>query len=149
MAAYTYTFADFPVTQAASFFSLARTALETYRANMEEMDRELLEAAGTYDTIDERLDNISLWSSVTESSTILSNRAILAAAGITITLPAAPSVGDCIIIGCAGDWSSSAVTINPNGLKIQSSASNLQLSENTGISFVYTGASWGWGIYHD
>jgi hypothetical protein len=59
----------------------------------------------------------------------------------TITLPAAPAAKDIIVLSLAGYY---AYTLDPNGLKINSSTSNLVLIGNQTIILEYTGAIVGW-----
>jgi len=65
---------------------------------------------------------------------------------ITVTLPAAASTGDEItIIDARGTWGSNNLTVDRNGLKINSGTSNLTLSNNgQSITLVYVDATRGW-----
>ena len=65
---------------------------------------------------------------------------------ITVTLPAAASAGDEItIIDARGTWGSNNLTVDRNGLNINSAASNLTLSNNgQSITLVYVDATRGW-----
>jgi len=65
---------------------------------------------------------------------------------ITVTLPAAASTGDEItIIDARGTWGSNNLTVDRNGLKINSGTSNLTLSNNgQSITLVYIDSTRGW-----
>ena len=65
---------------------------------------------------------------------------------ITVTLPAAASTGDEItIIDARGTWGSNNLTVDRNGLNINSAASNLTLITNgQSITLVYVDATRGW-----
>lgn len=59
----------------------------------------------------------------------------------TITLPAAPTAKDVIVLHLAGNY---VYTLNPNGLKINSSTSNFPMLGNQTVILEYTGATDGW-----
>ena len=65
---------------------------------------------------------------------------------ITVTLPSAASTGDEItIIDARGTWGSNNLTVDRNGLKINTGTSNLTLSNNgQSITLVYVDATRGW-----
>ena len=65
---------------------------------------------------------------------------------ITVTLPAAASTGDEVtIIDARGTWGSNNLTVDRNGLKINTADSNLTLSNNgQSITLVYIDATRGW-----
>jgi hypothetical protein len=67
-------------------------------------------------------------------------------AAFTVTLPAAPSIGDTVqIIDVAGVFSINNVTVARNGLKIQNLAEDLILNlNNAAITMIYSGATFGW-----
>jgi hypothetical protein len=67
-------------------------------------------------------------------------------AAFTVTLPASPSVGDTIILlDYAGTFDTNAITISPNGNKIEGGTGNLQLTgEREGTSLVYIDSTQGW-----
>lgn len=60
----------------------------------------------------------------------------------TITLPASATQGDIIYLGLGGAWT---YTLNPNGLKINSSTSSLAVPGNQSLFLTYTSATDGWG----
>ena len=65
---------------------------------------------------------------------------------ITVTLPLSPSIGDEVtIIDTRGTWGSNNLTVDRNGLKINTGTSNLTLSNNgQSITLVYVDATRGW-----
>jgi hypothetical protein len=67
-------------------------------------------------------------------------------AAITVTLPASPSLGQSVsIIDYAGTSATNNITINPNGLKINASASNVSMATNrSAVTLVYIDATQGW-----
>lgn len=65
---------------------------------------------------------------------------VLGAAG-TITLPPAPTAGDVVCLHLAGNY---LYTLNPNGLKINSSTVNYFLFGNQTVFLEYTGTTDGW-----
>lgn len=86
---------------------------------------------------------------VSTTYTALANdRIICTAGGFTITLPLSPLVNDTIqIIDATGVFGSSNVTVARNGQEIQNLAEDLVLNiNNTAITLVYTGATYGWLI---
>ena len=70
-------------------------------------------------------------------------------AGFTVTLPATPSAGDeVIVLDYAGTFDTFALTISPNGNKIEGGTSNFQLSgEREGARLVYIDSTQGWLAY--
>jgi hypothetical protein len=91
------------------------------------------------------------WQTVSTNSAIASNdRYFVDTSGgsRTITLPGAPQTGDQIsIIDLAGTFDTNNCIIARNGLKIMGLTENLTLDvEDTGITLVYTGATYGWKL---
>lgn len=76
------------------------------------------------------------------------DRIVCTTGGFTVTLPASPVVNDSIqIIDATGAFGSSNLTVGRNGEKIQNLSENLTLNiNNTAITLVYTGTSYGWLI---
>ena len=64
----------------------------------------------------------------------------------TVTLPASPSVGDTIVlVDYAGTFDTNALTISPNGNKIEGGTDNLRLTgEREGVLLVYIDSTQGW-----
>lgn len=67
-------------------------------------------------------------------------------AAFTVTLPASASAGDSIaLVDYAGTFATNKLTLNPNGLKINSSTENRQLTTaREGVTIVYIDATQGW-----
>jgi hypothetical protein len=67
-------------------------------------------------------------------------------AGFTVTLPATPSAGQQVaVVDYAGTFDTNALTISPNGNKIEAGTDNLQLTgEREGILLVYIDSTQGW-----
>jgi len=91
------------------------------------------------------------WSVITSATNAATRNGYLCdtSAGIfTLTLPAAPSVGDRILIKDAGGaFALYNLTIARNGKLICGFADNLIVSENyTSLDMVYSGASYGWSF---
>ena len=91
------------------------------------------------------------WQSTSSSITIAANDRYFvdtSAAARTITLPASPQTGDQVsIIDLVGTFDTYNCTIARNGLKIMGLEENLVLAvEDTGITLVYTGATYGWKL---
>jgi len=66
----------------------------------------------------------------------------------TVILPASPSVGDYVqIVDYAGTFATNNLTINPNGLKIQSQTSNVKISKNNeALVLTYIDSTSGWKV---
>jgi len=64
----------------------------------------------------------------------------------TVTLPATPTAGQQVaVVDYAGTFDTNALTINPNGNKIEGGTANLQLTaEREGVLLVYIDATQGW-----
>lgn len=84
----------------------------------------------------------------TTYSALANDRIVCTAGGFTITLPLSPIVNDTIqIIDATGVFGSSNVTVARNGQEIQNLAEDLVLNiNNTAITLVYTGVTYGWLI---
>ena len=84
----------------------------------------------------------------TTYSAVVNDRIVCTGGGFTITLPASPLVNDTIqIIDATGVFGTSNVTVARNGQEIQNLAEDLILNiNNTAITLVYTGATFGWLI---
>ena len=67
----------------------------------------------------------------------------------TVTLPATPSAGDeVIVLDYAGTFDTNALTIDPNGGKIEGGAVNFQLTgDREGARLVYIDSTQGWLAY--
>jgi len=80
----------------------------------------------------------------------VNDRILCTSGGITITLPISTSLleNDTIqIVDVTGAFASSNVTVNRNGAKIQNLSENLTLDiNNSAVTLVYTGATYGWII---
>lgn len=93
------------------------------------------------------------WQSVqTSSFTAVAGNAYAVnttSAAITVTLPASPAAGQYLIVtDYARQFSVNNCTLNPNGLKIQASTSNVVLSTNgQSVNIVYIDSTQGWIVY--
>jgi hypothetical protein len=89
-------------------------------------------------------------SSITAYTAVAGDNLLIdtAAAQVTITLPASPSMGDEVSImdvSATGGFGSNKVVVNRNGQPIRGAASNLDLtSNNQSIKLRYTNATKGW-----
>jgi hypothetical protein len=70
------------------------------------------------------------------------------AGALTISLPSSPQIGDQVsILDLASTFDTNNCTIDRNGNKIMGLTENLILAvEDTGITIVYTGATYGWKL---
>jgi len=66
----------------------------------------------------------------------------------TVTLPASPSIGDYIqIVDYAGTFGTNNLTVNPNGLKIQTNTGNRVFGTNRiALTFTYIDSTQGWAL---
>lgn len=80
----------------------------------------------------------------------VNDRILCTSGGITITLPISTSLleNDTVqIVDVTGAFASSNVTVDRNGAKIQNLSENLTLDiNNSAVTLVYTGATYGWII---
>jgi len=80
----------------------------------------------------------------------VNDRILCTSGGITITLPISTSLleNDTVqIVDVTGAFASSNVTVARNGAKIQNLSENLTLDiNNSAVTLVYTGATYGWII---
>ena len=89
-------------------------------------------------------------SSITAYTAVAGDNLLIdtAAAQVTITLPASPSMGDEVSImdvSATGGFGSNKVVVNRNGQPIRGAASNLDLATNNqSIKLRYTNATKGW-----
>lgn len=93
----------------------------------------------------------ALAANVTKNSAytaVANDRIICTGGGFTITLPSSPLENDTIqIIDATGVFGSSNVTVGRAGNKIQNLSEDLTLNiNNTAITLVWTGATYGWLI---
>jgi hypothetical protein len=67
-------------------------------------------------------------------------------AGFTVTLPATPSAGDQVqLVDYAGTFATNNLTVNPNGLKIQTQTGNrIFNTSRLGLTFTYVDSTQGW-----
>ena len=69
-------------------------------------------------------------------------------AGIIITLPASPLVGDQVtVIDVAGNADTNEIVLNRNGLKIMGLSEDFEIrTKNAGVTVVYSGSTHGWRL---
>jgi len=93
------------------------------------------------------------WQSVqTTGFTAVAGRAYpcnTTSAAFTVTLPASPAAGDLVTLtDYAGTWGTNALTVNPNGNKVEGSTVNQLISTNRGsVNLVYIDSTQGWITY--
>ena len=68
---------------------------------------------------------------------------------VWVTLPSSPGAGNVVILtDYARTWATNNVTVNPNGLKVQGSTSNVSLITNgQSVNLVYVDSTQGWLVY--
>jgi hypothetical protein len=95
-------------------------------------------------------DGLFAWQSVqTTGFTAVAARAYpcnTTSSAFTVTLPASPSVGDqVLLLDYAGTFATNNLTINPNGLKIQTGTGNRVIATNRiAITLTYVDSTQGW-----
>jgi hypothetical protein len=95
-------------------------------------------------------DGLFAWQSVqTTGFTAVAARAYpcnTTSSAFTVTLPASPSVGDqVLLLDYAGTFDTNALTVSPNGLKIEGGTSNLLLTgDREGVTLTYIDSTQGW-----
>ena len=60
----------------------------------------------------------------------------------TVTLPAAPSLGNHIFIADGGDFTINNLIVDPNGNTIENDANNLTIDVSTQVDLIYDGSTW-------
>jgi hypothetical protein len=93
----------------------------------------------------------TIWSAVAIATAAVAGRGYIVdttAGTITVTLPAAPAVGDYIrFVDAAGTFATNNLTVARNGLNIMGAAANLTVStNNSSFGLVYQGATNGWRL---
>ena len=86
---------------------------------------------------------------ISTSTTAVSGRSyVIKTAGITLTLPATPSVDDFVVVkDGTGAAATSSFTVARNGSNIASSATDLTFDVNFGeITMIYVDATIGWSV---
>jgi hypothetical protein len=92
------------------------------------------------------------WSVVTSATNAEANHGYMCdtetTAAFTLTLPAAPSVGDLVYFAdCTGYFATANLTIGRNGLKIMGLEEDMVVSvNNVSSGLVYSGATYGWRL---
>jgi hypothetical protein len=93
----------------------------------------------------------SNWSVVTSNTNAVKSYKYFAnttSAGFSITLPAAPAIGDYVeIVDGAGTFATNNLTVLRNGSNIMGQADDIALNVNyVGITFVYSNSTLGWRL---
>jgi len=93
----------------------------------------------------------AVWSQITATATVESGQKLIvytAAGTLTLTLPAAPVIGDSIeFLDAGGTFSTNNLVINPNGKPILSVTENLIADvDNTHFVMIYVGSTVGWKV---
>ena len=95
-------------------------------------------------------DGLFAWQSVqTTGFTAVAARAYpcnTTSSAFTVTLPATPSIGDqVLLLDYAGTFDTNAITLSPNGLKINGSTDNKVLNtEREAVTITYVDSTQGW-----
>ena len=86
------------------------------------------------------------WQTQATSTTVVPGVGYGCESGITLTLPASPTVGDPFgVKDVAYNAATDPIIIDPNGGKIENSTSNLEIDiDGAGVIFVYFGEPLGW-----
>ncbi len=90
--------------------------------------------------------DLEVWTNTTTSVSASANDHHVVSGGITVTLPASPTFGDMVQVVPGDDWSTTNSTVSGNGEKINGDTEVFTLDTNIGVTFVYTGSTWGWGV---
>jgi hypothetical protein len=147
-----------PSQQTSDFEALAEANFDQWASNADNMATEVTDARADFDDVDDRIDwiesgNFSMnVQSVSGFYTAKSGDQLLAAAGATIFLPSTPQPWDRIDVVCGGDYTTTALIINPNYKPIHGETfSYWKLIHNHGFSLIYRDDGFGWGSinFHD
>lgn len=85
------------------------------------------------------------WDIVSSATTMATTpEQIILNEGITYTLKATPSAGDCVRIAVGGDWSTTNSTVARNGSNIMGDGTDLVLDTNRAFCLTYKDATQGW-----
>lgn len=82
---------------------------------------------------------------ISTDTTAVSGKSYVITASLTLTLPASPTAGDCVIV--QNSSGTTTAVIARNGSNIMSLAENMTLDQtNVGITMLYADATRGWVI---
>jgi len=101
----------------------------------------------TYDDASNKIDFINYNITTTSSNKTLSKfeYCTVTANGLTLTLPSSPSVGDKVMVGVSGDFSST--TIARNGSNIMGLAEDMTIDRGyVTLTLIYINSTLGWRI---